>query len=132
MLYHRRVFSLGSSDAIPVLVRRALVDGRLPYVVFKEDVKSPFRGALKANFASAATQYYVELIARGQPRLGPHLRFVYERPLWTNGVVTFSAEWSEVHLELTAIGYRNARWEPVEPAVLAQLSEERQPPRVLS
>ncbi|KWT98414.1 MULTISPECIES: hypothetical protein [unclassified Variovorax] len=132
MLFHRRVFSLGSNDGVPVLVRRALVDGHLPYVVFREEGESPFRGALRANFESVATQYYLELIVRGQQRLGPHLHFVHERPLWSNGVVTFSAEWNEVHMELTPTGYRRGRWEPVTPEVLTQLSGELQPPRVVS
>lgn len=109
MQYSRRVFTTGPNEAVSVYVRRLTIDGT-PYVVFREDPECAFKGALRSNFENLATLYYVELLMRGCGQPSASLRFVFEKPAWSNGRVMVAAEWREVSMLFTSDGYRSGKW----------------------
>ncbi|WP_150126534.1 hypothetical protein [Burkholderia cenocepacia] len=125
MQYRKRVFTTGPSEAVSVYVRRLIVDGQ-PYVVFREDAQCAFKGALRSHFEKLATLYYVELLMRGYAKQCASLRFVFEKPAWTNGLVTVAAEWREVSMIFTADGYRSGKWRALTEAELRVFSGESQ------
>lgn len=123
MLYQKRFFTTGPYEAASVYVRRALVNGK-PYVILKDDPECAFRGALRAHFEQFATLYYVELLMRGHARLCSRLTFVFEKPAWTNGRVSFDAEWREVSMKFGATGYRLGQWRALTSAEISSLNEQ--------
>lgn len=90
-------------------VRRLVVNG-MPYIVFREDPECAFKGALRSHFENLATLYYVELLMRGYGNQCASLRFLFEKPAWSNGLVTVAAEWREVVMIFTSDGYRSGKW----------------------
>jgi len=125
MQYSRRVFTTGPNEAVSVYVRRLIVNGT-PYVVFREDPECAFKGALRAHFERLATLYYVELLMRGYGKHCASLRFVFEKPAWSNGLVTVAAEWREVLMIFTSDGYRSGKWRALTEAEICAFSAASQ------
>jgi hypothetical protein len=125
MQYQKRVFTTGPTEAVSVDVRRLIVNGQ-PYVVLREDVNCAFKGALRSHFENIATLYYVELLMRGYAKQCATLRFVFEKPVWSNGIVTVAAEWREVAMIFTADGYRSGKWRALTEAEVRAFSGESQ------
>lgn len=121
MTYRRRTFTIGTQDALSIFVKRVMKDG-VPYVILREDSTSPFRGMLRSHFEGIATLYTIELIMLGLAEHLPQLRFVFEKPAWSNGKVSFKAEWSEVRMPHSGRGYGLGYWSPLDAKTVEWLS----------
>jgi hypothetical protein len=125
MWLKRRCFSIRADEAVTVLVGRVAMNGA-PYFMLSEDPDCLFKGALKSHYERIATMCYVETVLRGLGRICPRLRFVYQKPPWTNGQIRFNAEWYEVEMDLKVSGYQNGRWRPLTNEEVSRFSAEQQ------